>query len=183
MDKLNGILLRNKISIQDYNRVSYECILLSIFVQLCNILDDVNKRKLLREKIRTGTRMGERYIYSNFIKDNLHLDLDDEELTYLSKLLEANLNKLPKRKNISEETRLNILKLNNNQCRYCGKKIEGKDEGHLDHIIPFYYVGDELGVDNLQLLCESCNKSKNASVIFLFKIFVERGILIYDELR
>ncbi|MBR5553923.1 MAG: HNH endonuclease [Clostridia bacterium] len=36
---------------------------------------------------------------------------------------------------------------------------------HLDHIIPWDYVGDNLS-DNYQMLCEICNTRKGTSTYF-----------------
>ena len=39
---------------------------------------------------------------------------------------------------------------------------------HVDHIIPWKLVGDELN-DNYQALCETCNECKSARTDYIFK--------------
>lgn len=46
-------------------------------------------------------------------------------------------------------------------CIQCGE--DDKSLLHVDHIIPKRIVGDEGGIDNLQILCRKCNLSKGGS--------------------
>lgn len=45
-------------------------------------------------------------------------------------------------------------------CMKCGKYVR-KDDFHVDHIRPLAKKGAEWALENLQLLCPSCNLSKN----------------------
>ena len=47
-----------------------------------------------------------------------------------------------------------------NFCWYCGKEVESKSELTADHIFP-RSKGGESSMDNLVLVCKSCNSSKN----------------------
>lgn len=54
------------------------------------------------------------------------------------------------------------------KCRECGVETITLDQGHprrrtLDHIIPQSLGGKDV-LDNLQILCSSCNSSKGAKV-------------------
>ena len=179
---LKILLDRNKIGKEELDRVTYECLILSVFVQLCNYLNEGNNKKELKSQILAGTFEGERHVYSYFIRNHTCISLSINELEYLSNLLKAFLNKSNKRVRIEKDKAISILKSQGNKCNYCKKPLtQGSNDVHVDHIIPFAYVGDELGLSNLQILCESCNKSKSESVIFLFKIFVEKGLCIDSE--
>ena len=46
------------------------------------------------------------------------------------------------------------------RCFYCGKKINRKEQAHVDHFIPWSFVqSDQLW--NLVIACTSCNLSKS----------------------
>jgi hypothetical protein len=47
-----------------------------------------------------------------------------------------------------------------NYCWYCGKQVASRDELTADHIFPRSKGGDS-SLDNLALVCKSCNSSKN----------------------
>lgn len=47
-----------------------------------------------------------------------------------------------------------------NYCWYCGKEVASRDELTADHIFPRSKGGDN-SLDNLALVCKSCNSSKN----------------------
>lgn len=53
----------------------------------------------------------------------------------------------------------NILKLQRNRCASC--KIDVSSGYHIDHIFPISRGGSN-SPDNLQILCEPCNKAKHA---------------------
>jgi len=63
--------------------------------------------------------------------------------------------------------------LQNNKCIYCKKNIE-KDY-HADHIMPLYLGGDN-NIDNIQILCPTCNLRKNKKHPIDFA--QERGMLL-----
>ena len=61
------------------------------------------------------------------------------------------------------------------KCAICNCEID-ENSSHLDHIVPFKMVGDELE-NNLQLLCGECNLSKSGSINFYLKTFVKRFLI------
>lgn len=70
---------------------------------------------------------------------------------YFTKLTEEEKNQ----RKVTKELKLQLL-ANANQCKHCGSKSQLE----IDHIKPFS-KGGKTEIDNLQLLCSSCNKSKN----------------------
>ena len=63
------------------------------------------------------------------------------------------------RESIPEEVRLFVWRRDNGQCVRCGSR----ERLEFDHIIPVI-AGGSSTERNVQLLCESCNRSKGATV-------------------
>lgn len=55
---------------------------------------------------------------------------------------------------------INLLKKQRGKCVYCKSSI--KEKYHIDHIMPLVKGGGN-GIENLQLLCPTCNLRKNAT--------------------
>lgn len=115
-----------------------------------------------------------RRIYKNFLFDlHNHRQFTDEEISLL--IMEAfdkerkKFEKLKakfsgveierKRVRIPESVRIGVWQRDGGRCVECGsnEKLE------YDHIIPFSRGGSNT-TRNIQLLCESCNRSKGASL-------------------
>ena len=64
-----------------------------------------------------------------------------------------------KRGTITKSMRAQIYRRDNGSCVECGSK----ENLHYDHILPVAKGGSTI-VENLQLLCQSCNLSKGASI-------------------
>ena len=106
-------------------------------------------------------------------------------LEYLKKYREANpeyvstygRNRCARKRNaIGNHTKndiLNLLVLQKSKCAICRYSI--KDGYHVDHIIPLAKGGSNYK-ENLQLLCPTCNLSKNAKDPISF--MQERGFLL-----
>lgn len=63
----------------------------------------------------------------------------------------------PRRAHIARETRLAVYTRDGGRCTECGSGFELQ----YDHVIPHALGGGD-GVDNLQLLCGDCNRSKGS---------------------
>ena len=65
-------------------------------------------------------------------------------------------------RSIPRTVQFRVLKRDNQICSNCGKSVLDKDV-EFDHIIPVI-AGGSSTERNVQLLCESCNRSKGATV-------------------
>ena len=79
--------------------------------------------------------------------------------------------KKSKRVNYDLIIKKNKLISQNYKCNICGKEITIKNS-ELDHNIPWAYVGDELGTNNLQMLCVDCNRHKSKNRAYNLKMFL-----------
>ena len=71
------------------------------------------------------------------------------------------LKKINRRRSINDTTRYAVLERAGFKCQCCGMKpLKNNDVIlHIDHIIP-YSLGGSDSIDNLQVLCDKCNLSK-----------------------
>ena len=71
------------------------------------------------------------------------------------------LKEINRRRKISDATRYAVLERAGFKCQCCGSKpLKNNDVIlHIDHIIP-HSLGGSDNVDNLQVLCDKCNLSK-----------------------
>jgi len=97
----------------------------------------------------------------NLIKNATGADLSDDEAARMSELIQAFLAKSTYRKPIDDSVKRSLSQRQNCKCAICRSDID--DNAHVDHIVPFKYVGDALD-NNYQLLCPTCNLQKNASL-------------------
>lgn len=86
----------------------------------------------------------------------------------ISKWMIAHFRKKNSRNGIPFTIKKEIYDNQNGKCVICGNDL-GTDWSkiHVDHIVPWDLVGDELD-DNFQDLCEKCNEEKNASTNYIF---------------
>ena len=143
-------------------------LLLNIFKKLVVMM---NRDDTLRLKIRklflqtTDAVMTTQIIISKYF--NFDLSAEDSRLMY--KWLNAHFNKQPTRKPVPLNLKIKLYQLQNGKCAVCGEDLgEDWSEIHVDHIIPWMLVGDELA-DNYQCLCQTCNECKSAHTDYIFK--------------
>ena len=89
-------------------------------------------------------------------------ELSDEDILWMNKCIKAFLDKKDIRNPISDETKSYHLVKQNNRCAICGTTIDSSN-AHIDHKIPWDFVGDELE-NNYQALCSDCNLHKSNHV-------------------
>jgi 5-methylcytosine-specific restriction endonuclease McrA len=71
------------------------------------------------------------------------------------------LKQINRRRSINDTTRYAVLERAGFKCQCCGiRPLKDNDVIlHIDHIIP-YSLGGGDNIDNLQVLCDKCNTSK-----------------------
>ena len=95
------------------------------------------------------------------VQNICHLTLPKQDLIWLNGCIKAFMKKKPYRKQLTP-LRTGLWNAQNKRCCICGKELT-EDEGHVDHVVPWDYVGDELK-NNYQLLCADCNLHKSNHV-------------------
>lgn len=167
MDSLNIFLSKNNIKKSFFNKVIYECLFLNVFEKIFNYLEQGNNRIKFVKKFRCcNSKKSEILFLENLIKEIVGVNLTQKELDRIMDLMNAYLRKNNTRKSIENNEKKRILKQSNLRCSICNKKISLEDY-HMDHIIPFRYVGDELS-NNFQSLCDRCNWEKSYNLYYLF---------------
>lgn len=96
------------------------------------------------------------------VRNVCRLSLPEQGLEWLNNCVKAFMKKKPHRKQLSNDLRKDLWEKQGKKCRICGKEILAED-GHIDHIVPWDYVGDELA-NNYQVLCSDCNLHKSNHV-------------------
>lgn len=88
--------------------------------------------------------------------------LSKNDTLWMQSCIKAYFAKSSTRRIFTKEEKEHLLKIQDGKCAICGCSISITNM-HVDHIIPWDYVGDKLD-DNLQGLCEACNTSKSNHV-------------------
>lgn len=161
-DKIKKILANNIIDEEIFDKKLYNTLLLGIFEAICKDIKKSNTYIEEKEKYRknpdktSATRL--------LVKRYVNCMLDDDDYEILEKYFRAYFQKDGRRKNFDDQFRLKLLNEQNYKCNICGKQIDNSSS-HLDHIVPWDYVGDCLE-DNYQMLCGTCNTRKGASTYY-----------------
>ncbi|TYS51150.1 HNH endonuclease [Bacillus infantis] len=160
--KLNELLFRNDICMDDLLGKIYQNMLLSVFETICLEMKDIKVRKDVLANLRKSIHP-ELYIRRLALKMS-GCDLSIEECNELYNWLVAYFRKINTRKKFPVSLRNELLNEQQYLCNICYKDINASNS-EIDHIIPWDYVGDELD-NNLQLLCCKCNERKGRSIYF-----------------
>lgn len=144
-----------------------EARVLGYFKAFCEKNEEISAKQRLRN-IFFSAQNKESAVKALF-SNELGIKLSAKEGKRMNMLVEAFLKKSTFRRTITKEEKQFLLKRQQYQCVFCKKEIDLNS--HTDHILPFKYVGDELE-DNLQMLCEHCNKSKNARLDYEIRLLL-----------
>ena len=99
-------------------------------------------------------------------------DASDSDAELFNCWVNAYLNKSDRRKKFSDDFKENLFLKQGGLCAVCGEKLDNDfSKIHVDHIIPWSLVGDELK-DNYQYLCSTCNESKSCHTDYIFKSLI-----------
>lgn len=144
---------------------------LLVFEKLCRQMErskeyDARIRTLFRQS--TNAAITTKALFQN----EYNFELRPDDAARMASWINARLLKQPTRKSISQETKSALVKSQNGECAICGCRIEEySSKTHVDHIVPWVLVGDELE-NNYQALCEDCNHKKSNDVSFIFKSMI-----------
>lgn len=160
-EKIEKILLDNSITTEEFDNKLYNTLLLGIFEAVCKDIKKNNTRIDEKERYRKNP---DKISATKLLIDRyLNCSLSREEYEILNTYFHAFFSKDGTRKLFDEEFRIKLLREQNYKCNICGKSIDVSS--HLDHIVPWDYVGDCLE-DNYQMLCDTCNTRKGAATYF-----------------
>lgn len=168
---LKNLIIKNRIDDNEVKTIVLNMILLSIFEEIYNYLEKESNKELLKNKLR---KSNSEVMIRELIDSHISMALEEDDYKYIYTLIMAYLRKKDIRKRYNEDDKSRLLIKQNYKCDICHCKINLKDS-HVDHIIPFKMVGDELN-DNYQLLCEQCNFNKSASLNYYLKTIVKRFV-------
>lgn len=168
-NKLEDLIERNSISMDFFLEETYNSMLISIFEVLVLEMTDLKIKKLIRERfVNSKDKI---LTTKNLIYEKTKCIVNDKEAEQLYKYLYAFFTKKDKRISYSNIEREEKLIRQEYSCNICKTKIN-IDNSELDHIIPWVLVGDELGNNNLQMLCKECNRRKSKNYIYNLKMFL-----------
>lgn len=145
-----------------------KAIVLNIFRKL---VSKMNRDNDLYHAIRTLMKetKNELKTIQVIIERYFNITLTDDYAQLVLQWLNANMRKSGKRKSFTPEYKEQLCKQQNFKCPICGEPFGNNlSKVHIDHIIPWTLVGDELP-NNYQCLCEMCNKSKSCHTDYLLR--------------
>ena len=166
---IDDLLERNGITKDFFMNETYKCMLVSIFETIVSEMTDNNVKKEIKNRYLNSTNKiitTQRIVY-----EKTRCKLNDEESKILYEYLYAYFTKNNLRKNYDDSVRYSLLNKQNGKCNICNHCID-ISIAELDHIIPWTMVGDELGINNLQMLCKDCNRRKSKNSAYNLKMFL-----------
>lgn len=136
-------------------------ILESILSEICEYMKENDSDYISMRKIyfRSSNDID---AIKQIVQNVCHLSLPEQDLEWLNNCVKAFMNKKTHRNQLSSALRRELWNQQGKKCSICGKEISA-EEGHVDHIVPWDYVGDELD-NNYQVLCSDCNLHKSNHV-------------------
>ena len=145
--------------------------LLAIFTQFCDThRSEESKRRIYR--ILRNAQNKKQSLKNIFLLEQA-IKLNEVQAELMLKLVTAYLNKSDTRRKVTYEQKKRVLKRQNYICPICKGTVD--ITAHLDHIVPYKYVGDQLGEDNFQMLCKSCNLHKSAKIDYQLLELLKTG--------
>ncbi len=105
----------------------------------------------------------------SIIQRTYNYEMSQSEAELMNSWFTAYRRKSNVRKAIPLRVKQDLYKKQAGKCAVCGEPL-GQNWGviHVDHIIPWVLVGDELD-NNYQVLCHTCNQCKSSKTDFVFK--------------
>lgn len=156
-------LLKNETVYEEYEKAFW----LKQFGDICKKMDsDINFKNRILQLYKES--YNEDVTTKSIVEKETGYVLDDKYTQIISAWMKAHLRKKNSRNGIPFEVKKELFKKQKGKCEICKCDLgDNWSKIHVDHIVPWDLVGDELD-DNLQDLCEKCNEEKNASTIYIF---------------
>lgn len=163
----------DKLASDEQIRQEYQkTFLLNMFRKICV---KMNNDESYQRKVRTLFLQSHNHSQTTqiLVAKLFDYELSLEEACTMSVWFEAYLRKSNRRKPIPMSVKYDLHKRQQGRCMVCGEAL-GSDWSkiHIDHIIPWVLVGDEL-LDNYQALCDTCNQCKSSSTDYIFKNMIK----------
>lgn len=107
------------------------------------------------------------------LNNDFKYDATESDAVLFNRWVTAHLKKTDRRKGFSDSFKKELFEKQKGICAVCGEAL-GTDFSkiHVDHIIPWTLVGDELE-DNYQYLCSTCNECKSCHTDYIFKNLIK----------
>lgn len=166
--KTIDLLKLNGIDVEVFNQKLHKTLLLGVFEVVC------------KEIKKQGSKTAERASFRKFkdktipakriIKQYAGCELASDDYAEMAILLGTFFNTGDPRKQFDAIYREQLTKKQGGKCNICKRTITAKG-AHLDHIVPWDYVGDQLD-NNYQMLCETCNERKGTAAYFEFSMLL-----------
>lgn len=142
--------------------------LLVKFGKICKKANDDEKFMLRLRKLYLQSSNKLQTIQQIFINE-YGCNFSSEESETLLRWFKAWISKDGRRKSFTLEEKLLLAKKQQMLCNICQKELRPtSSDMHVDHIIPWQLVGDELE-DNYQILCPDCNLEKSCRLTYMFE--------------
>lgn len=102
------------------------------------------------------------------VKREFLCELTEEQAELMDTWFVANQKKKLTRNRLSLELKKKLYANQQGKCAICEELLGNEwSKIHIDHIIPWTLVGDELE-NNYQDLCETCNECKSSRIDYMF---------------
>ena len=157
------------ISMDKFMIETYNCMLVSIFETIANELDDQEYRKKVKNRLLMSSN--KLLTTKRIVYELTRCELNNDECLVMYKYIYAYFTKANRRIKYDDIIKQKLLMKQEYCCNICSTEINILNS-ELDHIVPWSYVGDELGIDNLQMLCKDCNRRKSKNSAYNLKMFL-----------
>lgn len=161
-EKIEEILSLNGIDQQSFNQKVYQTLILGVFEVVCKEMKKQNARIIEKENFRKHKNKA--IAAKLIVQRYTGCQLPGDAYIFMADLLSAYFRTGAPRKTFDDSFRKDLTSKQKFQCAICKRRITSSS-GHVDHIIPWDYVGDNLK-DNYQMLCETCNERKGTAAYF-----------------
>lgn len=106
------------------------------------------------------------------VRNYLQYEMTMPEAELMYTWFDAYFKKSDRRVGFKQDFKQELYDKQKGLCAVCGEPLS-KDfsKNHVDHIIPWTLVGDELP-NNYQFLCSCCNEYKSSHIDYIFKSLI-----------